>query len=167
MLYLGTGTAQPIFHIDMFITLAGRGASGRYRLLVGSPSDADRILGRPPQPQGMPELFDDVARTLERQGFEVLRNPLPVTSVDDPDARQRTWYFATSNNALVQIDAEAGDAVWLPTYGHGPWSELDATDAENKRIWEELGFAVQQLADFHPFAQNLGAVHCIKKYLER
>src|SRR5699024_1363180 len=51
--YLGTGTAQPIFHIDMFITLAGRGASGRYRLLVGSPSDADRILGRPPQPQGM------------------------------------------------------------------------------------------------------------------
>jgi hypothetical protein len=23
------------------------------------------------------------------------------------------------------------------------------------------------LGDFHPFAQNLGAVHCIKKYLAR
>jgi hypothetical protein len=32
---------------------------------------------------------------------------------------------------------------------------------------ETLGFTVHQLADFNVFAQNLGSVHCIKKYLAR
>jgi hypothetical protein len=59
------------------------------------------ILGRPPLPQALSEIFDDVARELETHGFEVIRNPLPLTYVDDPEARQRFWYFATSNNCLV------------------------------------------------------------------
>jgi hypothetical protein len=167
VLYAGTGYQQPIFHIDMFISLTGRGPSDRYRLLVGSPAEADRILGRSPLPHAMTELFDDVARELEAQGFEVLRNPLPLTYVDDPDARERFWYFATSNNCLVQIDDAEGNHVWLPTYGHGAWSELAATDEANRRLWDELGFTVHQLADFNVFAQNLGSVHCIKKYLAR
>jgi hypothetical protein len=167
VLYAGTGYHQPIFHIDMFVSLTGRGPSGRYRLLVGSPAEADRILGRPPLPHALSELFDDVARELEAQGFDVLRNPLPLTYVDDPEARQRFWYFATSNNCLVQIDEVEGNHVWLPTYGHGAWSELTATDDANLRVWEELAFTVHQLADFNVFAQNLGSVHCIKKYLAR
>jgi hypothetical protein len=166
-IYLGTGTVQPIFHIDMFISLAGRDANGRYRVLVGSPQLADTLLERPTVPHAMPEIFDDVARVLRQQGFEVIRNPLPITYVDDAASRTRAWYFATSNNCLVQIDDDAGNAVWLPTYGHGDWADLAATDAENARIWEELGFTVHQLADFTPFAQGLGSVHCIKKYLER
>ena len=92
---------------------------------------------------------------------------MPITYVDDAANRERMWYFATSNNCLVQIDDEIGNQVWLPTYGHDPWAELAATDDANRRIWEELGFDVHQLADFNPFAQGLGAVHCIKKYLER
>ena len=167
VLYAGTGLQQPIFHIDMFVSLTGRGEGGRYRVLVGSPAEADRILGRPTLPQAMNELFDDVARQLKAQGFEVLRNPLPLTYVDDPAARQRFWYFATSNNCLVQIDETKGDHVWLPTYGHGAWSELEATDDANRVVWEGLGFTVHQLADFNVFAQNLGSVHCIKKYLAR
>jgi hypothetical protein len=115
----------------------------------------------------MSEIFDDIVRALQRLGFEVIRNPLPLTYVDDPANRTRFWYFATSNNCLVQIDKKAGHHVWLPTYGHGDWAELAATDAANKRVWERLGFTVHMLADFHPFAQNLGSVHCIKKYLER
>lgn len=166
-IYLGTGTAQPIFHIDMLISLAGRGVSGQYRLLVGSPAMADRLLGRASPPQAMAEIFDDLARQLERQGFEIIRNPLPLTYVDDPGSRTRSWYFATANNCLVQIDEGHGNAVWLPTYGHGPWAELAVIDAANKRIWDDLGFRVHLLADFNPFAQNLGSIHCIKKYLER
>jgi hypothetical protein len=57
--------------------------------------------------------------------------------------------------------------VWIPTYGHGPWAKLAATDEANRRIWEGLGYEVQMLPDFHPFAANLGAAHCIKKYLGR
>lgn len=168
ILYAGTGTAQPIFHIDMFLTLGGRSPSGKYRVLVGSPALADQILERPPVPQGMAALFDDIARTLARRRFEVIRTPLPITYVDDPVARTRMWYFATSNNCLVEIDDRAGTRrVWLPTYGHGDWSDLDATDQANAALWRALGFEVTLLGNFHPFAQALGAVHCIKKYLER
>jgi hypothetical protein len=151
----------------MFISLAGRSSSGQYRVLVGSPVMADQILKRSPIEHALSEAFDDIVRGLQRQDFEVIRNPLPLTYVDDPATRTRFWYFATSNNCLVQIDRRAGNHVWLPTYGHNAWSELAKTDAENARIWRRLGFSVHMLADFHPFAQNLGSVHCIKKYLER
>ena len=57
--------------------------------------------------------------------------------------------------------------MWLPTYGHGGWASLAATDEANRRVWESLGFETTMLADFHPFAENLGAVHCVKKYLAR
>ncbi len=166
VIYVGTGEAQPIFHIDMFISLAGRGRNDKYRLLVGSPMMAEEILKQAPVPHAMAAIFDDIARTLQRQGFEVIRNPLPLTYVDDPQAKVRMWYFATANNCLVQIDSQ-DKRVWLPTYGHGSWSNLKAIDKANKRIWQKLGFHVTELADFHPFAQNLGSVHCIKKYLER
>jgi hypothetical protein len=81
--------------------------------------------------------------------------------------QERFGYFATANHCLVQIDEKAGNMDWLPTYGHGPWEERAATDQANKTIWEELGFKASMLANFHPFAQNLGAVHCIKQYLDR
>ena len=125
------------------------------------------MLDRPSLAHGLNEIFDDVARQLEAQGFEIVRNPLPLTYVDDPNAKERFWYFATSNNCLVQIDDEEGSHVWLPTYGHGAWGELGVTDDANREVWERLGFTVHQLTDFNVFAQNLGSVHCIKKYLAR
>ena len=158
----GEGTVQPIFHIDMFITPAGRAADGRYRLLVGDPRMAAELLGRSPSPYAMVEVFDDIAAGLAGEGFDVIRNPLPLAYVDDPAQRERLWYFATGNNVLI-----SGDTVYLPTYGHGSWAELVATDEANERVWKNLGYHVQPLADFHPFAENLGAVHCIKKYLVR
>ncbi len=164
LLYVGNqpGTLQPVFHIDMFVTLAGRGADGRYRLLVGDPREAAAVLGTEPPAHAMTQVFDDIAATLARQGFDVHRNPLPLVYVDDPDRRERLWYFATGNNVLV-----GGDSVYLPTYGHGVWPELAATDHRTAQIFEGLGYRVHRLADFHPFAENLGAVHCIKKYLAR
>ncbi|HEX2149367.1 MAG TPA: hypothetical protein VHI31_04235 [Actinomycetota bacterium] len=164
--YLGTGERQPIFHIDMFLSLAGKAPNGRYRVLVGSPGEADRLLGRDPSAFAMHEIFDDIASRLTSEGFEVIRNPLPLTYVDYPGDRVREWYFATSNNCLVEIDGDSR-RVWLPTYGHGPWEELSVTDDANRRTWEQMGFEVHLLGDFNVFTQNLGAVHCIKKYLQR
>jgi hypothetical protein len=159
------GTVQPLFHIDMFVTLIGRTAEGSYRLLVGDPSLAYKLLGGTPPAHAMQPVFDNIAAQLTRQGFDVIRNPLPLTYLDDPDRQERFWYFATANNALVQNAPTKH--VWLPTYGHGAWQELKATDEANKSLWESLGFEVHMLGDFHPFAENLGAVHCIKKYLAR
>ncbi|HEX2274315.1 MAG TPA: hypothetical protein VHG90_10635, partial [Acidimicrobiales bacterium] len=163
----GAGSLQPIFHIDMFLSLAGRNPeSGRYRVLVGSPASAAELLEERLPDHALALAFDEIARRLKRLGFEVVRTPLPRVYVDYPDERLRQWYFATSNNCLVEI-TESSRRVWLPTYGHGPWTALRATDEANKRIWEGLGFDVVQLGDFHYFAQNLGSLHCIKKYLER
>lgn len=166
LLYAGNqpGTLQPIFHIDMFVTLAGRGADGRYRVVVGDPGAAAALLGGQATvpAHAMARVFDDIAAGLTRQGFDVRRNPLPLVYADDVERRERMWYFATGNNALVD-----DGVVYLPTYGHGAWPELAVTDQENGRIWADLGYRVVFLADFHPFAENLGAVHCIKKYLSR
>lgn len=161
------GTVQPLFHIDMFISLAGRNEAGKYQVLVGDTRMAEEILGEDFSNQHIPDTFDDVAALLERQGFEVIRNPLPITYVDDVEEKKRRWYYATSNNALVEIKSPQEKTVWLPTYGYGDWAYLKKTDEANKKIWEELGFKVIQLQDFNPFAEKSGALHCIKKYLRR
>ncbi len=163
----GQGTVQPLFHIDMFLTLAGRDAHGRYRIVVGDPGLAASVLGVPPWPHAMQEVFDNIAQQLRDLGFAVTRNPLPLVYVDDPVYRERQWYFATANNALVEVGDAGHDRVWLPAYGFGAWEELSATDAANLDVWRGLGFEATLLADFHPFAANLGAVHCITKYLGR
>jgi len=166
VVYVATGVQQPIFHIDMFITLAGRDGRNRPIALVGDPSLAERILQRPSVAHAMIPIFDDIATKLQQIGFTVIRNPLPLIYQDDPRDKVRQWYFATANNALVQIDGSS-KKVWLPSYGYGAWQELSATDDANRKIWRDLGFEVEMLEDFHPFAYNSGAVHCIKKYLSR
>ncbi|HEX2203791.1 MAG TPA: hypothetical protein VHG91_10860 [Longimicrobium sp.] len=160
-------TRQPLFHIDMFVTLAGRGQDGRYRVLVGDPRMAAETLGTRVREHAMAQVFDNIAKQLEKEGFAVTRNPLPLVYVDDPAERVRTWYFATSNNALVHAPSEGPRTVFLPSYGHGPYAALAVTDAQNRALWERLGYEVRMLADFHPLASSLGAVHCIKKYLAR
>lgn len=175
LIHEGTGAVQPIFHIDMFISLAGRGPDGRYRLLVGSPALAHEIVGGDWIDHAMVEVFDDIAQLLQQDGFDVTRNPMPLAPVltqgsafGAPDPQVLVWYWATTNNCLVEIDDNAGTRrVWLPTYGHGPWGYLRKTDEANRKVWESLGFQVDQLGDFNAFAQNQGSVHCIKKYLER
>ncbi|HEV2777488.1 MAG TPA: hypothetical protein VGV90_18000 [Solirubrobacteraceae bacterium] len=162
------GTRQPIFHIDMFVSLAGRGDDGRARVLVGDPRAAAQLTDEPLQPHAMAPVFDDVARDLGRRGYAVTRTPLPLVYSDDPDARLRSWYFATSNNVLVHAPEGERPTVYLPTYAHGPFADtLAATDRRNAEVWEALGYDVVALGDFHPFAINLGAAHCIKKYLAR
>jgi hypothetical protein len=158
------GTVQPLFHIDMFITLVGPSKRG-YKLLVGDPFAASKLLGGDLPTHAMPQVFDDIATQLTALGFDVERNPLPLIYMDDLQHKERMWYFASANNALVQNSPVK--KVWLPTYGYGAWKELAKTDEANAQIWRELGFDVNLLGDFHPFAESLGAVHCIKKYLAR
>lgn len=81
----GAGTFQPIFHIDMLITLIGRNA-GTFGVFVGSPAIADTLLGRL-SPFSLNDVYDAIALDLTREGFTVHRNPL----VHEPtDGRQLT-----------------------------------------------------------------------------
>jgi hypothetical protein len=71
----GAGTFQPIFHIDMFLTLVGENGDGKFEVLVGSPSLADERLGTT-SPFALGAVYDDIAESLGREGFVVRRNPL-------------------------------------------------------------------------------------------
>jgi hypothetical protein len=159
-------TVQPVFHIDAFMTLGGRGMDGRSQVVVGDPAMAAEALGRDLPDHAMRMAFDDIAEQLDQAGFRVIRNPLPLVYQDNHITKARQWYFASANNALVEIDGER-KKVWLPTYGHGRWSDLEVIDRINSDIWEQLGFETQSLGDFHPFALNLGALRCMAKCLER
>jgi len=114
----------------------------------------------------MQPVFDDIARQLQILGFNVVRNPLPLVYHDDEINRVRAWYFATANNAVVEI-TDTTKQVWLPTYESEEHPGLEPTDRANAEIWQGLGFEVHLLADFHSFARNLGAAHCLAKCLSR
>ena len=192
----GAGTYQPVFHIDMFITLVGPEA-----VLVGSPALGDELLGKP-SPFALHDVYDTIAGQLERKGMQVLRNPLVhrpqigpyfnvvelrlmanqpgnealLDAVNDllalgarehDIARVRTWHHVTWNNCLVETGAGVGQHVYLPTYGHFPNEDLEPIDDEMKALWQRLGFQVHMLSDFNAFARRQGVVHCIKKYLRR
>jgi hypothetical protein len=160
------GSRQPIFHIDMFVTLAGTTADGRPRLLLGDPVWASDLIGVP-LPDGFPsQAFAEIDDSLRARGFAVVRNPLPFVYFDNPDAKLREWFYASANNCWVEHDKEGG-RVHLPEYGFGEWPELKATDDANAAIWEELGFEVVRGGDFLPLADQLGSLNCVSRILDR
>ena len=165
--YNKRGTRQPIFHIDMFMTQAGKGADGRERILVGDPAMAAKALDMPLHPHALAAQFDAVAEDLEAQGFTVFRNPLPMIYMDNVEERRRTWFYASSNNVLVQRSGAAGNIIWMAEFGHDNWPELAKTDAANRKIWEDLGYEVRMIADGQRLAENLGGLHCLTNVLKR
>lgn len=162
-----TGSRQPIFHIDMFLSLAGPGPDGKHRILVGDPALASRMLGTKLPPGAPIKAFDEIARSLRAQGFTIIRNPLPLIYADDPGAKLREWFYASSNNCLIERGTDGRNRVWLPQYGFGTWSSLQVTDAANARIWNELGYDVIGAGNFLPLANQLGSLNCIVKVLAR
>ncbi|HVL04768.1 MAG TPA: hypothetical protein VM388_02190 [Acidimicrobiales bacterium] len=71
----GVGTFQPIFHIDMFITLVGAGAGQRFQVLVGSPALGAELTGSR-SPFALDDVYDSIAAQLAAAGMRVERNPL-------------------------------------------------------------------------------------------
>ena len=142
-----SGTHQPVYHVDMFVTLAGRGPDGRYRVLVGDPALASDILDEQLPEHAHGGAFDEVAAALAAiDGLDVIRNPLPLIYADRPESRTRQWYFASANNCWVQDDEAAGRTVWLPEFGQGQWRKLCKTDEANAAVWRALGFHVVEPA---------------------
>ncbi|WP_395020552.1 hypothetical protein [Dongia sp.] len=162
------GSRQPVFHLDMFMTLAGTTPEGMPRILLGDPVWASELIGLP-LPDGFPvKAFDQIDYGLRLRGYEVMRNPLPFIYFDDPDAKLREWFYASANNCWVEcIDGHVGCRVFLPEYGFGAWPELRAVDDTNAMLWEGLGFEVIRGGDFLPLADQLGSLNCVTRILER
>jgi hypothetical protein len=102
----GTGDLQPIFHIDMFVTLAGPGEDGRFRVLVGSPDLADAALGTR-SPFSLQTAYDEIAAEFSQRGFDVVRNPL----VHRPQITQQLTFAALRSFADSPDGAELREVV--------------------------------------------------------
>lgn len=129
---------QGIYHIDLFITLAGKNQAGEQQLIIGEP-----VLGFQLEdncPKDIRDLIDAIMETsksainqmvasLERQlkGFNIpyiiKKTPLPLTYYDGVNKKKkqvRTWAWASYHNCLVeqyQKDGKTIAQVILPSYG--------------------------------------------------
>jgi hypothetical protein len=126
----GTGAFQPIFHIDMFLTLVGR-SGDRFVVLVGDPSMADDLLGTT-SPYDLRDVYDSIAKTLTTAGFDVRRNPLvhrstpaQTLSLADLRATARREKNAALTRAIAELSAagaKAATEVTVRDWHHITWN---------------------------------------------
>ncbi len=133
----GVGAFQPIFHIDMFVTLAGR-RDDTFTVLVGDPRLADDLLGTT-SPYGLADVYDQIARTLAGAGLDVRRNPLAHRSTPGRSfllADLRRIAERDGNEALMQAVAELAEAgaaddtqVTVRDWHHVTWNNCLVEDS--------------------------------------
>lgn len=131
------GRVQPIYHLDLFISLAGRikDEKSPYQLVIGHPVvgiHEHKLLKLPYDIRGIiyeqvykmeysiSQLIHQINKIRDENGvpkFTITRIPLPLTYHDDPKKMIRRWYWASYNNCIVEIDEKANSRrVWLPCY---------------------------------------------------
>lgn len=136
----GAGTFQPIFHIDMFVTLVGPGADGAFELLVGSPRLADERLGVS-SPYALDDVYDTIAAEFTQLGFAVTRNPLvhrPTLGTTLSLARLKELASQPANSALVPAVAELSAAgaedttqIQVRSWHHVTWNNCLVENSES------------------------------------
>ncbi|MCB9763174.1 MAG: agmatine deiminase family protein [Alphaproteobacteria bacterium] len=165
------GVRQPIFHIDMYITLGGKTASGRQRVFVGDTRLAKRLLDQDPVPDVISDAFDRVAAFLANYNasgprFEVVRLPLDLW-FDEPGAPRGT--FLTYNNCLVEVFGDTRRA-FVPAYASVAPASLNRRrlDSAVVEIFEGQGFDVRLMhGAYEELCKRGGSMHCITKALAR
>ena len=163
--YQGSSKGQAIFHLDIFITLAGRNERGQEVLVIGEP--AIGFLITDDMPSDVKDLIKQIItqttkainqtiNTLYKElhalsiPFQIIRNPLPLTYYDEVTKGKKTryWCWATYNNCLVEyyyndkgLDAEIIKNVIMPSYGIN-------SDYSSKRC-EQTGQKYGSWTDLH------------------
>lgn len=127
----GVGTYQPIFHIDMFITIVGPDATGALTVLVGSPALGDEILGTR-SPFALDDVYDTIADQLAARGVKVERNPLvhrptpgrtfTVAELRDLAGQPGAESLLEAVNELVAAGAIETTLVRVRTWHHVTWN---------------------------------------------
>jgi len=155
--------AVPWCHIDMYVTPISDDT-----VMVASPRMAEMILETLLGEEGsesivadtgigecaadsLQERFDNVASSLERQGYRVIRLPCIVNEAEN--------YMVTYNNVIM--DTRNGQrAVFMPVY------DQPCLDLAAEAIYHGLGFEVHTInvADVYT---NGGAVRCLFNVAQR
>ena len=168
------GKRQPFFHLDLFMSLAGKNEKGIEQVIVGYPIDLHNNY--PLIVEEVRKRIQEVVRQLYNWGFEVIRNPMPFTRTkigtpNDSEGKKYNWFFAFYNNCLVEISMKNDKVVkriWLPTFGTDEAGTfLKHYDKDNQQIWESLGFDVHPVGNYILSALKQGGLHCSLKCIER
>jgi len=148
---------QPIFHIDMFMTLAVR-SDDTDVVVLGRPA-----LAREHMPDAWPidaELdkeLQEIATTLRAQGIDVLEIPMPIFGVREAKMLI-AFYYAPYSNALVETGSSR--RVWLPQFS-STWAAVQTIDDIVAATWrDELGYEVIPIPGCTTFASSPGGLHC-------
>lgn len=161
----GPATRQPLYHLDLFVALAGRAAPGEpERAIVGDPAAAAG-LGAAPADPARRAAFDTVAEQLATAGFAVHRVPLPLVPDDRPSGRERRWLHPSPLNGWVEGAGSPAARVTLPTYGDD--RALAAATEVAEDLWRSLGFAVRRTGDLRSLARRGGGLNCASRILAR
>ena len=133
----GAGTYQPIFHIDMFVTLVGPDAGGDFQVLVGSPRMGADLLGAR-HPFALDDVYDTIAGQLSARGMRVHRNPLvhrPEIGPTFTVVELRLMANQPGNEALLSavndligLGARERDAAQVRTWHHLTWNNCLVED---------------------------------------
>jgi hypothetical protein len=141
----GAGAFQPIFHIDMFLTLVGR-RDGRFVVLVGDPSLGEELTGRP-SPYDLRDAYDQIATALTAAGFDVRRNPLvhratPAQQLPLADLRaladqQGEAALAQAVRELVAAGAADSTPVTVRDWHHVTWNNclVESSDSAGRHVY--------------------------------
>ncbi len=127
----GVGTFQPIFHIDMFVTLVGPDAGGDFQVLVGSPALGAELTGLR-SPFALDDVYDSIAGQLAAHGMRVERNPLIHRPTIGPTFTVVELRFMANQpgnegllpavNDLIAAGARERDAANVRTWHHVTWN---------------------------------------------
>lgn len=150
------------FHVDQFVSVTGLRSDDRPLLLVADPLAHTGCDAR--AATDLKRKLDASALSLARQGFAIVRNPIPVSPAIDTNKCLPRLY----NNVLVENIVRSGQTrpfVWIPHFGDV--EALDDFDGENRKIWEKLGFYAIGVAGWSHFASRNGALRCATKVINR
>jgi hypothetical protein len=150
------------FHVDQFVSVTGLRRDGHPLLLVADPVAHTGCDAR--AATDLKRKLDASALSLARQGFAILRNPIPVSPAIDTNKCLPRLY----NNVLIENIVRSGQEqpfVWIPHFGDV--ETLDGFDVENRQIWEQLGFHTIGVDGWSHFASRNGALRCATKVINR
>jgi hypothetical protein len=162
--YQGSTKGQAIFHLDIFITLAGKNDQEQEILVVGEPvigffitddmsSDVKDLIKQiiTQTTEAINQTIDTLHKELQYLSipFKIIRNPLPLTYYDEviKGKKTRYWCWATYNNCLIEyyytdkgLDPEMIKNVIMPSYGiSSDYSSSKCEDTGQKHgSWTDL-----------------------------
>ena len=163
------GKYQPIFHIDMYITLAGKSDNGKELVFVADAKWAKKILDQDPPPATIVQAFNKTADWLAQYNkdglqFEVKRLPIDLWDVNNTQGT-----FLTYNNCLIEVFGDTKN-VYFPAYSSVAPGSINRRklDEEVANIFENSGFNVRLLnGAYEELCKRGGSIHCITKALDR